>query len=148
MTTSGDTGAVTAVESSKGVFAAAAKMRAHEWPGGVQVLVVVGGDDSELVRRAAASGIAHLLVDAETLEEALRLALKQAEQFDRLRAVTARLAQVERAKGVLMERHKLSERDAHERLRSHARKLNLKLSAVAEAVENSYLLLPLEEPEP
>ena len=45
------------------------------------------------------------------------LALKQAEQFDRLRAVTARLAQVERAKGVLMERHKLSERDAHERLR-------------------------------
>jgi response regulator NasT len=114
----------------------------------VQTLVVVGGGDSELVERVAAAGIAHVVVDAETLEAALALAVKQVEQHERLRAVTARLAQVERAKGVLMERHKVSERDAHERMRRHARKLNLKLSAVAEAVEASYLLLVLEEPEP
>ena len=39
----------------------------------------------------------------------------------------------------------MSERDAHQRMRGHARKLNLKLFAVAEAVEGSHLLLPIEE---
>ena len=48
---------------------------------------------------AAASGIAHLLVDAETLEEALVLAVKQAEEFDRLRAMTAGLRRSSGRKG-------------------------------------------------
>jgi response regulator NasT len=130
---------------SVGIFAAAAKVRNLEQPEEAQTLVVVGGNESALMERAIALGIAHRVVRAETLEEAIALALKQTQELERLQASTTRLAQIERAKGILMERHKVSERDAHEQIRSHARKHNLKLTAVAEAVEQSYVLLPLED---
>jgi AmiR/NasT family two-component response regulator len=114
-------------------------------PNGTTV-VVVGAGESELVARAVERGLEPLLVSDERLEDAIAMALEQAEELKRLRAVSARLAQVERAKGILMERHKVNERDAHDRLRRHARNLNVKLATVAQAVEDSYLLLPLEEP--
>jgi two-component system, response regulator / RNA-binding antiterminator len=110
-----------------------------------RTMVVIGGRDSELAREAAERGLAPLLPAAGTLEEALALALRQLEELNRLRTMTVRLAQVERAKGILMERQKISERDAHEQLRRHARKLNLKLIDVAEAVTESYLLLAVED---
>ncbi len=108
-------------------------------------IVVVGARESELVARATERGLEPLLLSDERLEDAIAMALEQAEELERLRTVAARLAQVERAKGILMERHKVTERDAHDRLRRHARNLNVKLAAVAQAVEDSYLLLPLEE---
>ena len=109
-------------------------------------IVVVGARESELVARATEQGLESLLVSDERLEDAIAMALQQAAELERLRTVAGRLAQVERAKGILMERHKVSERDAHDRMRRHARNLNVKLAAVAQAVEDSYLLLPLEEP--
>jgi ANTAR domain-containing protein len=139
--TPGEAGA----EGRRAIFAAAAKADGHLRREEGQTLVVIGADDSELVERATALGIAYQLVDAETLEEAIALVLKESQELERLRTLTPRLAQVERAKGILMERHKLSERDAYEQMRNHARSLNLKLTAVAEAVESSYFLLPLEE---
>jgi response regulator NasT len=48
---------------------------------------------------------------------------------------------VERAKGVLMGRHGLSEQQAHAMLRRHARNSNLRLCDVATAVLNSHVLL-------
>ncbi len=130
--------------SSNPVFAAATKVgdREREEQG---TLVVIGGGDSELVERATALGLAHQLASGETLEDAIALALKQVQELARLRSLSARVAQVERAKGILMERHKISEREAHEQLRNHARKLNLRLTAVAQAIENSYVVVPLEE---
>jgi response regulator NasT len=85
---------------------------------------VIGGSESELLARATERGLERLLASDERLDDAIDLALKQVAELARLRTVTARLAQVERAKGILMERHKVTERDAHERLRRHARKLN------------------------
>jgi AmiR/NasT family two-component response regulator len=111
----------------------------------VRPIVVVGGRESELVQRATELGLEPLLAKGVELEETIAVALRLAAELDRLRTVTARLAQVERAKGILMERHKVSERDAHERMRSHARRLNVKLAAIAEAVEESYLLVPRDE---
>ena len=87
-----------------------------------------------------------LLASDERVDGAIDLALKQVAELARLRTVTARLAQVERAKGILTERHKVSERDAHERLRRHARNLNVKLIVVAAAIEDSHLLIPTDEP--
>jgi AmiR/NasT family two-component response regulator len=49
---------------------------------------------------------------------------------------------IERAKGILMERHSLDDRDAFELLRSHARANNRKLVDVARAVAEGHLLLP------
>ncbi len=134
-----------AAKGGKAVFAAAAKTDGHERREEGQTLVVIGGGDSQLVERATALGIAHQLVDGETLEEAIALVLKESQALERLRTLTGRLAQLERAKGILMERQKISEREAYEQIRNHARSLNLKLTTVAEAVESSYLLLPRED---
>jgi AmiR/NasT family two-component response regulator len=81
----------------------------------------------------------------DSLEAAMALVREQAAELRRLRLLSARLAQLERAKGILMERHSLRERDAHERMRRHARSLNVKLSDVAEAVLASYLLVRSED---
>jgi AmiR/NasT family two-component response regulator len=139
-----------------GVYAAAVKINGRRWPDGVsaapeapeesdRTVVVIAGSDSDLVRQATARGVAPLLTRAETVEEALALALRQMEEQDRLKRLMHERAQLERAKGILMERHKVNERDAHERMRRHARKLNLKLGDVADAVVTSYLLLPTED---
>jgi AmiR/NasT family two-component response regulator len=109
-------------------------------------VVVIGGSESELLARATERGLERLLASDERLDDAIDLALKQVAELARLRTVTARLAQVERAKGILMERHKVTERDAHERMRRHARNLNVKLIVVAAAIEDSHLLIPIEEP--
>ncbi len=142
------------VKTTEIVFAAAATNRDHNGgpaDGGIAAvdghpIVVVGTRESELVARATERGLEPLLVSDEQLEDAIAMALQQAAELERLRTVAARLGQLERAKGILMERHKVSERDAHDRMRRHARNLNVKIAAVAQAVEDSYLLLPLEEP--
>jgi response regulator NasT len=123
------------------VFSAAATSA----DGSGRLVVVIGSRDSELATRAAQLGLEPLLSSDTELEQAIETALREASELHRLRSVAARLAQVERAKGILMERHKLSERDAHDRMRRHARSLNVKLTAIAEAVEDSYLLVPPED---
>jgi AmiR/NasT family two-component response regulator len=129
------------VDGSEMVFSAAATSA----DGSGRLVVVVGGRESELATRAAALGLESLLASGADLEQAIENALRAAAELHRLRTVAARLAQVERAKGILMERHQLSERDAHDRMRRHARSLNVRLTAVAEAVEDSYLLVPPED---
>ena len=150
MTMSRDGGARTGLDGVERVFAAAA-IRGPELtevqaggPTDARTVIVIGDRDSELVRQAAELGLVSSLPAARTIEEALALALRQLEELNRLRTMTVRLVQVERAKGILMERHKISEHDAHEQMRRHARKLNLKLADVAEAVIESYLLLAVE----
>ena len=151
MTMSREGGAGTGLDGVEGIFAAAA-IRGPELtevlaggPTDVRTVVVLGAHDSELVRQAAERGLVPLLPAARTIEEAVALALRQLEELNRFRTTTARLVQVERAKGILMERHRISEHDAHEQMRRHARKLNLKLADVAEAVIESYLLLAVED---
>jgi ANTAR domain len=140
------------VEGIETVFAAAAKSVAGDGRAdgagggngdGGRPILVIGHRDSELVARAAQLGLELLLASDEELEEAIAQALGQAAELERLRSVSA---QVERAKGILMERHKLSEREAHDRMRSHARSQNVKLTVIAAAVEDSYLLVPAEGP--
>jgi response regulator NasT len=48
----------------------------------------------------------------------------------------------ERAKGILMERHGLDERQAFELLRDHSRRTGRKLVDIAAAVVDSHLVLP------
>ena len=151
----GDKGGATPADATVEVFGAGVSMdgdrslsngsAARQADGSRNVVVLVGGCDSELVQAAAARGLASRVAQGGTLDEVIALVLKQLDDVERLKTVAARTGQLERAKGILMERHKLSEREAHDRMRRHARKLNTKLTAVAEAVESSYLLLPLED---
>ena len=59
-----------------------------------------------------------------------------------LEGAIQRRAVIERAKGILMERHSIGDREAFELLRTHARANNRKLVDVAGAVADGHLLLP------
>src|ERR671931_141200 len=64
------------------------------------------------------------------------------EEVDQLEGALDRRAVIERAKGILMERHSLDERAAFEMLRSHARANNRRLVDIAHAVNDGHALLP------
>jgi AmiR/NasT family two-component response regulator len=49
---------------------------------------------------------------------------------------------IERAKGILMERHSIDDAGAFELLRDHARKGHHKLVEIAQAIVDGHLLLP------
>ena len=74
-------------------------------------------------------------------QEPARLAELEVE-VEHLRRALASRDVIGQAKGVLMERHSLDDREAFELLRSHARANNRKLVDVAGAVVEGHLLLP------
>jgi AmiR/NasT family two-component response regulator len=64
------------------------------------------------------------------------------EEVDQLEGALDRRAVIERAKGILMERHSLDDRAAFEMMRSHARANNRRLIEIARAVSDGHALLP------
>ena len=59
-----------------------------------------------------------------------------------LESALDRRALIERAKGILMERHRLDERAAFEMLRDHARSSNRTVLEIARSVLDGHALLP------
>ena len=64
------------------------------------------------------------------------------EQVERLEGALERRAVIERAKGIVMERHGVGEREAFELLRAHARAHNRRVVAVAGSVIEGGTFLP------
>jgi AmiR/NasT family two-component response regulator len=64
------------------------------------------------------------------------------EQVQRLESALERRAVIERAKGILMERHSVGEREAFDLLRDHARSRNRTVVDVAASVAEGHALLP------
>jgi AmiR/NasT family two-component response regulator len=87
--------------------------------------VIALADDAsrEFVAAAAERGVfAYIDSTNETeLQGAIDVALQRHRQFSKLLNAFARRARIERAKGVLMERHALDDRAAFERIRGQAR---------------------------
>jgi AmiR/NasT family two-component response regulator len=87
--------------------------------------VIALADDAsrEFVAAAADRGVfAYIDSTNETeLQGAIDVALQRHHQFEKLLHAFERRARIERAKGVLMERHAVDDRTAFERLRSQAR---------------------------
>ena len=117
------------------------------------VVVVTGVEDSRLIERSIAIGVAAYLtkpVDSRELDAAIRLAAARHAEFLELESEVERAQQaledrklVERAKGLLMTALGLSEQDAFRRLQSTARERNLRLADVAaRIVEQQGLLVP------
>jgi AmiR/NasT family two-component response regulator len=115
------------------------------------VIALLGKEDPEFVGEAAARGIDAYAREgrAESIQSAIEVALRRheekrklVEQVQRLESALERRAQIERAKGILMERHNISERDAFERLREHARSRNRTVVDVAASVTEGHALLP------
>ena len=115
------------------------------------VIALMEVPEPDFINRAAKRGIFAYVqpVTAETVQGALEIALRRHADVERLsgevevlEGAIQRRAVIERAKGILMERHSLGDREAFELLRSHARANNRKLVDVAAAVADGHLLLP------
>ncbi len=110
--------------------------------------------DVEFVARAAERGISAWIESTtpEVVQGAIEVALRRYEEtarlqikVDQLESALERRAVIERAKGILMERHGLDERIAFERMRDHARAQSRRVVDVALAVTDGHALLPKHE---
>jgi AmiR/NasT family two-component response regulator len=107
------------------------------------VVALLEREDPEFVARAADRGIAAYarLPEPEAVRSALEVALRRhaeaealSERIDQLETALGRRTTIERAKGILMERHGIGERDAFERLRARAREERRKVYEIARAI--------------
>jgi AmiR/NasT family two-component response regulator len=105
-------------------------------------------EDAQLVRDALDRGL-----DAYAVRRFAELAA-HGRQIRDLEAGAQRRALLERAKGVIMERHDVDERKAYDLLRTHARDTRTSLAEVADAVVRARALLgtppvrPRHDPSP
>jgi response regulator NasT len=107
--------------------------------------------DVEFVARAAERGISAWIESAspEIVQGAIEVALRRYEEasrlqvkVDQLESALERRAVIERAKGIVMERHGLDERAAFELMRDHARAQSRRVVDMAVAVSDGHALLP------
>ena len=107
--------------------------------------------DVEFVARAAERGISAWIESTtpEAVQGAIEVAMRRYEEtaqlqvkVDQLESALERRALIERAKGILMERHGLDERGAFEILRDHARAQSRRVVDVARSVTEGHALLP------
>lgn len=108
------------------------------------VIAVLAATDSSFVQEAAKRGIFAYVVESDqgALESALEIVLLRFAEYHGLEGAFGRRAVIERAKGMLMERHQLDEHEAFELLRQHARRTNQKIVDVSTAVIDGAVHLP------
>ena len=114
-------------------------------------IALLGARDSDFVRTAAQRGI-EAFARPRFLDEvqgAIELAMRRhaettrlTEQVEQLESALERRATIERAKGILMERHGVDEREAFELLRQQARRSSRRVIELAHAVADGHALLP------
>ena len=111
--------------------------------GGCPVVALLDREDPDFVARAAERGIIAYAqpVDEESVRSSLEIAVRRFAELDelgnavgQLENAIARRATIERAKGILMERHGISDKEAFEMLRSEARSNNRRVYDVANGV--------------
>jgi response regulator NasT len=110
------------------------------WP----VLLYMEQEDSTIARDAARLGVFGAVTgsDTEQLQSSLEVALRRFDELRELEEAFQRRSVIERAKGVLMERHGIGEREAFELLRARARSRQERVVSVAQAVLDGHQLLP------
>lgn len=122
----------------------------HEFARG-PVIALLDSEDPEFVARAAKRGIyAYARQEtAESVQAAIEVAMRRwleqralSEEIERLQGALERRALIERAKGILMERHSVDDRAAFELLRDQARRRGQTVVAVGTAVVEGHALLP------
>lgn len=115
------------------------------------IIALVGSHEPGFVTSAAERGIFAFarMSFLDEVEGAIELALRRheerarlTEQVSQLESALERRGTIERAKGILMERHAVDERAAFELLRQHSRKSNRRVVDLARAVTDGHALLP------
>ncbi len=111
--------------------------------GGCPVVALLDKEEPDFVAHAAERGIIAYAqpVDEESVKSSLEIAVRRfaeltelGDAVGQLEDAIGRRATIERAKGILMERHGVSDREAFEMLRSEARSNNRRVCDVASDV--------------
>jgi response regulator NasT len=107
------------------------------------VIAILDVEDRAFVDQAARLGIFAYIADGMEgeLQGSIDIALRRFAEYHALEGAFGRRALTERAKGILMERHDLSEQQAFNMLRDHARSSSRKVVDVAQSVVESRGLL-------
>jgi response regulator NasT len=111
--------------------------------GGCPVVALLDREDPDFIAQAAEHGIIAYAqpVDEQNVRSSLEIAVRRFSELNELEnavgdleSAISRRATIERAKGILMERHGLSDQEAFEMLRSEARSNNRRVYDVASDV--------------
>ena len=107
------------------------------------VIALLNSDDATFVGEAAKRGVFGCITDGDesSLQGAIDIALRRFAEYHNLEGAFGRRAVIERAKGILMERHGAGDTAAFELLRDHSQHTGRKLFDIAQAVLDSHLLL-------
>jgi AmiR/NasT family two-component response regulator len=110
------------------------------------VIALLGGKDRAFVDEAAKRGVFAYVVDgdAEQLQGALDITLSRFREYHSLQGAFGRRAVIERAKGIVMERHHVNEEQAFALLRDQSRHSGRKLIELAQAINDGHALLPAD----
>jgi response regulator NasT len=108
------------------------------------VIVLLHAHDPAFVNEAAKRGVfAHINdEDVDDWQSAIDIVLRRFAEYQELQGAFGRRALIERAKGILMERHGIDEAAAFVMLREYSRVSNRKLVDLAAAVVDGHRLLP------
>jgi AmiR/NasT family two-component response regulator len=108
------------------------------------VIALLDTDDHAFINEAAKRGIFAYIADGEPeqWQSSIEIVLRRFAEFQNLEGAFGRRALIERAKGILMERHDIDEQHAFELLRVQARSSNRKVVDLAGAVVDGRQLLP------
>jgi AmiR/NasT family two-component response regulator len=108
------------------------------------VIVLLHARDPEFIREASKRGVfAHISDDdVEDWQSSIDIVLHRFAEYQDLQGAFGRRTLIERAKGILMERHGIDDTAAFELLRDHSRTDNRKLIDLATAVVDGHRLLP------
>jgi response regulator NasT len=114
------------------------------------VIVLLHAPDPEFVREASKRGVfAHISdTGVDDWQASIDIVLRRFAEYHELQGAFGRRATIERAKGILMERHSIDEEQAFEMLREQSRTANRKLIDLAAAVVDGHRLLPKDQTSP
>jgi len=124
---------------------------AVETASGPVIAQLRGRDDVDFVARAAERGISGYVEsnDPQHVQSSIEIAIRRyreaarlTDKVDQLESALERRGVIERAKGIVMERHGIDDREAFQLLREHARAGNRRVVDVAQAVADGHALLP------
>ena len=113
------------------------------------VIVLLHARDPAFLREASIRGVfAHINdADVDDWQSSIDIVLRRFAEYQDLQGAFGRRTVIERAKGILMERHGIDDATAFELLREHSRTDNRKLIDLATAVVDGHRLLPRQAPE-
>jgi response regulator NasT len=114
------------------------------------VIALLHTPDPTFVKEASKRGVFAQIsdTDVEDWQSSIDIVLRRFTEFHDLKGAFGRRAVIERAKGILMERHSVDENTAFEMLRERSRTDNRKLIDLASAVVDGHRLLPRQPAAP